>query len=279
MTFSVAPESQKDEFLFDFLYLDRSRLASYLAQLFTDGAHTHTKKSSATGAQTNSSTSGGIPGVIKAAVGGFETVNETIERQFDASWTAPLDLLRELSEQGYVSPFSADAILGEVVLFKGNIQVVDLRILQKLWQPMLALQAINQPAHTEAQRKTKKASEAMAGAIARVAEALPHIIQLRAFNADDQLWATLQPEALTVNASDLAFKYGPAIPGEWCVLALLDARPSDSDDIKLPQGLGDVESGMLQMALQLKTFLGRSYLDYGVTPLAIYRQVPKRAMQ
>lgn len=273
MTSNADQSSPRDESLFDFLYLDRARLASYLAQMFDDGAHLGSKKTAASGNQFSNNASGNVLGLVKAGLGSTETTNETIERQFDASWSAPLSLLRELHEQGYIKAFSKSAALGQLILFKGNIQILDLRILQKLWQPVLAMQAALKPANTEAQRKAKKTEDAQAQTIAKVAENLPHIIQMRAFNDDHQLWATLTPDALTVNPSDLAFKHGPSIPGEWAILGLLDARPSSEEEMKLPSGLGEVETGMLQMALHLKHFLGRNFTDYGITPIAIYREV------
>lgn len=274
MTSSADQGSPREECLFDFLYLDRSRLASYLAQLFDDGNHIHTKKTRAVGSQSSKSASGSIPAVLKMDVGGADTTQETIERQFDASWSAPLNLLRELNERGFIAPFSSSAALGQLVLFKGNIQILDLRILQKMYLPIMELESLKAPAHTEAQRKAKKALDAQNQAFVKIAENLPHIIQLRAFNDDAQLWATLNPEALTINASDVAFKYGPSIPGEWAVLALLDARPSSGDDLRLPPGLGQMEVAMLTMAIHLKGSLGRNDSDYGITPLAIYREVP-----
>lgn len=275
MTSNEEQNSQRDESLFDFLYLDRTRLASYLAQIFDDGIHLSSKKTAATGNQFTNSATGSVFGIVKAGLGSTESANETIERQFDASWSAPLSLLRELNESGFIKPFSKSLALGQMILFKGHIQVLDLRILQKLWQPVLAMQAAATPAHTEAQRKAKKQEEAQAQAIARVAENLPHIIQMRAFNEEHQLWATLSPEALTVNPSDLAFKHGPSIPGQWAIVGLLDARPSIEEEMKLPSGLGEVELGMLQMALQLKHTLGRNFQDYGITPIAVYREVAR----
>jgi len=94
------------------------------------------------------------------------------------------------------------------------------------------------------------------------------------------LWGTLNPDAMVSAATDLAFKYGPSIPGDWIILGVMDAKPFDfNDEIKLPVGLGDLERGMLQMALQLKAVFGRSTLDYGITPLAIYRKVPLAAVK
>ena len=206
MTSSADQDSPRGECLFDFLYLDRSRLASYLAQMFDDGNHIHTKKTRAVGSLSSKTVSGSIPTVFKADIGGSDTTHETIERQFDASWSAPLSLLRELNECGFISPFSSSAALGQLVLFKGNIQILDLRILQKLYLPIMELESMKMPAHTEAQRKAKKAIDPQNHALAKIAENLPHIIQLRAFNGDAQLWSTLNPEALTINASDVAFK-------------------------------------------------------------------------
>lgn len=273
MTLSVDRDSQEETFLFDFLYVDRPRMASYIAQLFDDGLHTSTKKTSSIGNQSSGKFSGSIPAFAKGELGATDITNEGIERQFDAAWSAPLNLIRELQQAGFIQTDIASAALGQIVLFRGNIQVLDYRLLQRLWEPMLAHQLLLQPAHTAAQQKEKKAAAEGQKHLVKVVENLPHLVQIRAFNDAHQLWGTLEPELMVTGASDLAFKYGPCIPGEWLVLAVLDAKPFSDSDLKLPNGLGEVEAGMLQMAIQLKMLFGRGSLDFGMTPLAIYRRV------
>jgi len=58
------------------------------------------------------------------------------------------------------------------------------------------------------------------------------------------------------------------------VLGILDAKPLiDAETSQLPKGAGQFETGMTALAMHLREMMGRLAGDYGVTPLAIYRQV------
>jgi len=246
----------------------------YAAQLFDDGVHTATKKTSSIGNQSTGKVTGSIPALAKGELGATDTTNDAIERQFDAVWSTPLNLIRELQAQDFIHRDIASAALGQIILFRGHIQILDYRLLQSIWEPLMAHQRSLLPDHTHAQQKEKKTLAETHKHLTKIAENLPHLLQLRAFNDSHQLWGTLDPASMVAAASDLSFKYGPAIPGEWLVLAVLDAKPFDHEqDLHFPNGLGEIEMGMLQMAVQLKTLFGRNSIDFGMTPLAIYRQV------
>ena len=135
MTSSAAQEPPEDNFLVDFLYADRPRLAVLAAQLFDDGHLTGLKKSSQSGAEVNSKVTGGIPGIAKGETGGIEKTQESIERQFDATWVGPLNVIRELNRRGLIVDGVESAALGQIVLVRGTIQVTDVRMLQRLWRP------------------------------------------------------------------------------------------------------------------------------------------------
>jgi hypothetical protein len=249
-------------------------MALYAAQLFDDGVHTSTKKTRSIGNQSTGKVSGSIPALAKGELGATDTTNDAVERHFDAVWSTPLNLIRELQAQDFIHRDIASAALGQIILFKGHIQILDYRLLQSIWEPLLAHQRSLLPEHTHAQQKEKKVLAETQKHLIKIAENLPHLLQLRAFNDDCQLWGTLDPASMVSTASDLSFKYGPSIPGEWLVLAVLDAKPFDAaQDLKLPTGIGDIEMGMLHMAIQLKTLFGRNSIDFGMTPLAIYRRV------
>lgn len=102
MTLSVGHDSQKETYLFDFLYVDRPRMGSYIAQLFDDGVHTGTKTTSAVGNQSTGKFSGSIPALAKGELAATDTTSNGIERQFDAAWSAPLNLIRELQLGGFI---------------------------------------------------------------------------------------------------------------------------------------------------------------------------------
>lgn len=99
---------------------------------------------------------------------------------------------------------------------------------------------------------------------------------MRFFNDEVEAWSSLKPQSLMVNTDDISFKHGAVIPGEWAMVCLVDAHP-DREDVKqaLPRTLNELEEGMLTMMLSLRTFFGRPSNNYGLTPLAIYRETQK----
>lgn len=277
MTSSAERDSQTGKFLVDFLYADRPRLAVLAAQLFDDGHLTALKKSSQTGVDSLMKVNGGIPGIAGGETSSTDKVQESIERQFDATWAAPLNVLRELNALGYLDADVEHALLGQVVLVAGAIQVIDLRLIQKMWRPIMtqeSAKAIASAAKADRAKAHKEAKET--AGLVEIVEQLPHTLQFRIRSGGTACWGTLDPDQMTINPSDLAFKHGASIPGNWKVLGLLDAKPSNSVVDYMTEAVhtqGAVISGMLQILMNLRQMLGRSDSDYGVTPLAIYRTV------
>lgn len=281
MKSGAAQSGQSTNYLCDFIYLDRDKIASYYSQLFDGGVLSSIKRTSSV--QDTSTTSVGV-GAPKLLIGGEsksgETATRGIESQFDTSWSIPLEVINELDGRGFVSKDVATANLGQLVLIRGRLQIVDLRMAQELWEPILSLQAgqMKSEAKTPSERKSALKHAEDSKQQIKLISKLPHTMQMRLLNPEFQAWSTLKPSALTINSEDLAFKHGASMPGEWLTLAVLDARPSDDDDFVVPERLGDVESGMLQMLLGLRMFFGRHTLDYGVTPIAIFRAIHPMAV-
>ncbi|MCA8105760.1 hypothetical protein SB394_21580 [Burkholderia sp. BCCIQ04A] len=267
-------------YLFDFIYLDRNKLGSYYAQLFDDGVLSSVKRTAST--QDLSARSLGV-GAPKLLLGGearsSETASNGIETQFDASWTIPIEVINELDSRGFIAKNISTAQLGQLVLLRGRLQIIDLRMVQELWEPIIAAQTeeAKSSAKTALERKTAATEAATNKQMIKVISKLPHTMQMRLFNDEYQAWSTLSPSSLTINAEDLAFKHGASMPGEWWTLALLDARPADDDNFAVPDALSDIESGMLQMLIGLRVFFGRQSRDYGVTPVAVFRSVSPQA--
>lgn len=278
MTSSVELDSPEEKFLVDFLYADRPRLAVLAAQLFDDGNLVGVKKNSQSGVDSLMKFKGGVPGIAGGETSSTDKVQESIERQFDASWSGPLNVIRELNELGLVTSDLSNAAFGQIVFLRGQIYVADLRMLQKLWMPVMkadgekALAA----AKTEAEKRKAKASTKEAEGMMSMVELLPHSLQFRISNADVACWATLDPEQMTINPADLAFKHGPSIPGEWLAIGVLDARPNSVFD-GLINSIGNMSSpvheGMAQVMAGLRQGFGRPESDYGFTPLVIYRPI------
>lgn len=124
MTSSAERDSQTGKFLVDFLYADRPRLAVLASQFFDDGHLTSLKKSSQTGVDSLLKVNGGIPGVAGGETSSTDKVQESVERQFDATWAAPLNVLRELNARGFLGADLENALLGQIVLVDGAIHVL-----------------------------------------------------------------------------------------------------------------------------------------------------------
>lgn len=106
-----------------------------------------------------------------------------------------------------------------------------------------------------------------------VLSVLPPLVQMKCFNGTEEAWGTLTPEHMLSDFSELAFKHGRGLPGEWTVVGLLDALPDDVIDAAPHVVNTEVENGLLQVMDAMRTFLGRRPYAYGITPLLIYRQV------
>ncbi|MFT3815265.1 MAG: hypothetical protein QM740_18115 [Acidovorax sp.] len=278
MTSSAEHGSPEEDFLVDFLYADRPRLAVFAAQLFNDGHLTGLKRSSQTGVDSLLKIKGGVPGVAGGESSSTDKIQESVERQFDATWAAPLNVLRELNARGLIIDGVDRAALGQIVLVRGTIQVTDVRMLQKLWRPVVKAQEAKNlaEAKTESERKKIHRMSRDETSAVDLIELLPHALQFHIRNDEVACWATLDPDQMTINPADLAFKHGPSIPGEWLTLGVLDGKPSSPQEGFL-EAVKHVNSpiqlGMVQVLKGLREAFGRGEDDYGITPLVIYRAV------
>lgn len=271
----MAHGSHDTESVYDFIYLDRDRLASFSAQIFDHGVLTSVKTDDKGTNQVASEMTSGPKAIFQATERESQTNLQGVERQFDAAWALPLNVLNRLDELHLIKRSLAEASLGELVLFSGFVNIIDLGIAKDLWEPVLALEQIKeeQP-KTSAQRKRFQITKTQTKAVIDIVKKLPHSVQLRVFNGDEQAWSTLRREFLTVNSEDFPLKYGPSIEGTWHCLAVLDAKPSADEDegIKLPEGASEMEIGMWNLFLQMRVMLGRRFTDYGITPIAVFRK-------
>ncbi|CDH25030.1 DUF6414 family protein [Xenorhabdus bovienii] len=106
----MAQGSQGTGSLYDFLYLDKERVYSIIAQLNNNGVLKTLKQ---TNGEKNSDTSElDVPGEAsvmllkakgKAKKRLTEELNESLERTHDTTWTLPLQLLDLLSEKDYMA--------------------------------------------------------------------------------------------------------------------------------------------------------------------------------
>ncbi|OCZ87172.1 hypothetical protein A9G00_20750 [Achromobacter xylosoxidans] len=271
----MAQDSRSIESIFDFAYLDRDRLSAFSAQIFDHGVLTSLKSSNQTVDTIASDMTGGFKPIFTAAEKESLANTAALEKQFDASWTLPLNVLNRLDELGAIKRSLADANLGELVLMKGSINIMDLEMIRNLWEPIMLLEEGNseQP-KTHSQKKEAVKTKAQTKAILEVLKHLPHSFQLRVFNETEQAWCSLKRDCLTINGHDITLKHGPSIAGDWFCLAILDAKPEDENsDFAIPDGSSDIEQMMWNFQLQLRILLGRRLDNFGITPITLFRRV------
>ncbi|EEO27644.1 hypothetical protein [Oxalobacter paraformigenes] len=273
MTLEGDQTSQEEKYLFDFLYVDKERIAAYCAQLFPNGVHTTTKTYSSDQSKQTEKVSLGFPKIVATESDSTDYITNSIERQYDATWHRTISFLQELNERGFISHDLTDASLGGIALIKGRLQILDIRMIKDMWDSIFEYQLNQMPENTTSERQNKQKMRTELKLTANVAKSMPHTIQLRCFNDKTDSWATLKPEGLIINPDDLAYKHGASIPGEWIIICILDAYPDSSDDTVFPPILNDMEVGMLKMLIQMKVMLGKSFNSYGITPLVIYRPI------
>ncbi|VEB42949.1 Uncharacterised protein [Chromobacterium violaceum] len=269
----MAQDSQTIKSLFDYLYIDRDRLSSYSAQLFEYGSLTSIKSTEGVNKKFGSHLEGGIPKILNSRLSEDASTNESLERSFDAAWSLPLNVINALDQHGLVNRDISSTNYGQLVLIKGAIQLLDLSMLQNMWDGIAKMMVNELPTATSAQKKAKQEAEKEAKDMASVISKLPHTLQFKVFNDEAMVWSTLKPEHMIINPFDFAMKHGATISGEWFALGIVDAKPSDIEDFDKIATSNELEKGLLFMLSQLRSVMGRSLGDYGITPVAVFREI------
>lgn len=217
---------------------------------------------------------------------GTKSVEDAIERHFDAEWAAPLNFLATVAERGMLNHDLSQSRLGQIVLVRGNLQVLDFATLQTLWRPiqrMTLSQAVKEVKATVNRQQKRGGADALIAEQAKqqredsevigdVLDALPPLIQVKCFNDQHSAWGTLKPEFMLSSPAELALKHGRGLPGQWTVVGILDALPHMSNPLP-PDGNTEIETGLVSAMDFMKESLGRRNSHYGITPLLIYRPV------
>ncbi|MGN8184563.1 hypothetical protein [Burkholderia vietnamiensis] len=276
---TVDQGSPSIEYLYDFAYLDRGRVDFYFAQLFEDGVLTQTKRT-AKDSSSDTSKMGGSIKVLSGEMGGTDVVERGLERLFDPSWLAPIEVLDRLDEFQFVHREIANTPIGGLFLASGTMSVIDIRMLKEMWSDFAdvflhnELEGLTLP--PKQKQKVMAEGKKSYDRLAKILQKLPHSIQASFRIGEDTLWSTLRAESMLINPDDLALKHGTQVPGQWFVLGIVDAQPGvvePSPDVS-SSGL---DSAMSQMLGGLREMMGRPTDAYGVTPIAIFRAVRRKS--
>jgi len=288
---SKASGPQAESYVYDFLYHDARRVASFLAQLGPYGQLTSLEHSRST-ADSSTSTSkvtaqGGVP-MVAAASGELNDaattgVGEGLKPVYDPLWLNALDLYERLDASGLLQRDPTKAGMGQFVVVTGVLSVVDMALLkQMLESPLLRTSLIAQGTKGSGKNNAAQATAMKTGL--ELIRVMPHLIQARLTANGVVYWGSIAKDGLTTDTADLYLKHGLRISGSWTLMGILDALPDPPMD-ELQQRvsaltdaveLGAYAQGLGLMTPFVRPLLGRPEEAYGVTPLLIFREVSGR---
>ena len=264
--------------VYDFLYHDPRRIASFLSQFTQYGQPQSLSRSEST-AETSSTKNvvAGKAGLLPlgSLAGSGETAesesaNEALTTTYDPLWQNALALLDYLQQRKLIQRDVAQARIGQFVLIQGDLDVVDLGTLGRAWSESpfkkLALAASGVGPGT---RKGQQRTETEAGL--SFIKLLPHSIQAT-LRGTISVWCCLQSAGMVTPADDLLLKHGVTVQGRWSLLGILDAGPDSHLPDSASPNVQDLVGLMRMLAPSARQLLGRPADHYGVTPLLIFRE-------
>ncbi|MBX9824777.1 MAG: hypothetical protein K2Y27_07250 [Xanthobacteraceae bacterium] len=301
--------AQKSNLVFDFLYHDHRRIASFLAQFETYGVlqqvkaleYTSESDTTKTGLTTNFSAGVARTGTTQDVTTGSEE-RDSAERTYDPLWTNARTFLNYLAERNLIVDDPKQARIGQFVLVSGTLAAFDMGLLKEAWKlPALKEVAIRNANEQAAASNTATLSSRAARKAAKyeqknksisdtefgleMMKIMPHTIQAAIKAADDvSVWSSLREDSLVIPGSELLLKHGVAIAGTWQMLGILDALPDPPGDVAtqsvmLDHLLASMSLGMMagqvvgSLAPMARMLIGRPATAYGMTPLMIFRGV------
>ena len=259
--------------VYDFLYHDPRRIASFLSQFTQYGQPQSLSRSESTGE--NASTRNVVTGkaIILAGSGetaASESASQALTTTYDPLWQNALALLDYLHQRRLIQRDVARARIGQFVLVQGELDVVNLGTLGRAWNESsfkkLALAAAGV---APGKRKGQHRDEVEAGL--SFIKLLPHSIHAT-LRGVVSVWCCLQSAGMVVSADDLLLKHGVIVQGSWTLLGILDAGPDLRPTASESSGVDDLVDLMRSLAPAARKLLGRPSDHYGVTPLLIFRE-------
>lgn len=200
----------------------------------------------------------------------------------------PRDMINALIDESLVHKNLASDYLGKLVLIKGKILFLDYKQLCSVATPTLDFYWKFIATNDEKKQQKKDKSIALVKELMKVIEGYP--IQLQAYlqtpspiNTDNHVWMSLEQSNLNNNHFDTAFKYNICSEEDFYVLGVFDAQPDEQVDNQMAdkidgfsekiKGFNDVNDFLLSILSMYRTIAGRPKECYGVTPVAIFRQL------
>lgn len=214
---------------------------------------------------------------------------EEIEK-FSSLWINVFYFLNFLHDENLIEDNIEKSAIGSFVLVEGNIEILDLGMVQILYENdairKQILEGLNEgssPKESRQQRRRKSRKRNEDEEVLDLLKNLPHTIQAMLYGKH-KVWSNLKDDGLVTSTVDILLKHSLKPEGKWFLLGVLDARPDES--FSLEEQIDKMVSagnplGDLQASVQLyrafapfiRAALGRPVDAYGVTPLLIFREI------
>ena len=259
--------------VYDFLYHDPRRIASFLSQFTQYGQPQSLSHSASTGESTSTKNVVTGKAIILAGSGetaASESASDALTTTYDPLWQNALALLDYLHQRELIQRDVAQARIGQFVLVQGQLDVVDLGTLGRAWNegPFKKL-ALAAAGVAPGKRKGQQRDEMEAGF--SFIKILPHSIHAT-LRSTVSVWCCLQSAGMVTSADDLLLKHGVTVQGNWSLLGVLDAGPDLQSTGSPTSNVEDLVDLMRMLAPPAREMLGRPPDHYGVTPLLIFRE-------
>jgi hypothetical protein len=295
-----ARDGQENDSVLDFLYHDARRVGSFLAQFDPSGHLQQIRDSESVAKGAKRGWKFGLGGAVTEGLGKGEISyersplqggTEASERVYDPLWSNARELLDYLEDRKLIQRDLPNAKMGQFVLVKGMLLVLDLAMIKGAWEKSSVKKLISGGLEAERKKLKGKPSAVPPGMsdmqlVIDLLGILPHTLQATVLDDEFRVWCCLSEASLVGLSSDIILKHGSYIPGEWSLLGVLDAypdvrpdpvagqAPTQSIDEMVAVLAGTVVGTVAaQMAPAAREILGRPRIAYGVTPLLIFREV------
>jgi hypothetical protein len=300
-----ASDSEQDEAapdsVYDFLYHDSRRIASFLSQFDNNGLLTGLTQGDSVSKDAKRSKKigigGDIPliggGKVEFEVGPGEVGSQTLERVYDPFWTNARLFLDVLTERRIIQRDLDVANIGQFVLATGFLSIQDLAMFKEAWKaPSVQRKVKSGNAAgkkmgnmSAAQKAAAREEQENTDLFLDMIQVMPHSVHARLITSGDAspklIWCTLNQEHLVAPASDITLTYGATMSGEWSIVGILSADPEflapdlnqefDAENFGVMDSIVGQLSNMLAPIVRVS--LGRPAAAYAMTPLLIFREV------
>lgn len=293
ITFSAVHEDQKIDSVYDFLYCDTARIASFISQFDEFGALKQVVKKDGHSQGLTSTYKTGVDasaGIVFATGKGsaaFERTprkeaSEISERTYDTAWANALSFLDYVDEKNLINRDWHDANIGQLVLVSGEMGIFDFSTLKQMWTIPSIKKVIEKGARQSHKKENGGAaapfdSQGLSAAL-DLLPILPHTVQCTIYDGVNSVWGILKENYMTMSGSEVLLHYGVAFSGTWHMVAIIDSKPVGEEFEAIAVMTASLHISAIAPLIAgfvpaIKSIFGKPATSIGVTPLMIFRKI------